>query len=203
MEVFMLGFTLGLIGSLIYGSFLEWFIHKVVMHTTRISQLAFDRHAIEHHLTRRSLKTFYIPQEEKAAYHLGESSVIPILWLLHVPVYYVVWKYAGAPAGVASALGGLLYLLGYEFIHFFIHAPKGHWFQRTRLFRFYCEYHRVHHHKARVNYNIVIPLADRVLRTQSFEELNVEPSRPEYMAPDRGPRSPWSKAPSEPSTTQS
>jgi hypothetical protein len=180
----------GFIGSLIYGSFLEWFVHKVVMHSTSISKLAFERHAVEHHGTRRALKTFYIPPGDEAAhYHIGESSVIPLLWLAHLPLYWASWRLSHSlGVGIGAAAGGLLYLMGYEFIHFFIHAPKNYWFQRTRLFRFYCEYHRVHHHKARLNYNIVIPLADFVLRTQSFEPLRVEPSRPEFVRADTGPK---------------
>jgi hypothetical protein len=189
----VLSILAGLVGSLIYGSFLEWFVHNVVMHTTSISKLAFDRHAVQHHFTRRSLKTFYIPPDEHATYHFGESSVIPILWLLHFPLYYAAYHFSNLGVGIGAAAGGLLYLIGYEFIHFFIHAPKNYWFQRTRLFRFYCEYHRIHHHKARLNYNIVIPLADFVLRTQSLEPIRVEPSRPEYVEPDSGPRTVWQK----------
>lgn len=184
---------LGLLGSLVYGSFLEWFVHKVVMHTTKISALAFDRHAVQHHSTRRSLKTFYAQPEENEAYHLGESSVIPLLWLAHVPLYWLVYHFWGISAGVAAAAGGMLYLLGYEFIHFFIHAPRDYHFQRTRLFRFYCEYHRIHHHKARINYNIVIPLADLVLRTQSFEAMRPEPSAHPTMPPDTGPLTVFSR----------
>jgi hypothetical protein len=181
-------FLAGLTGSLIYGSFFEWFVHKVVMHTTSISKLAFDRHAVQHHTSRRALKTFYIPPEDHAKYELGESSVVPILWFLHFPLYYAAGHFTHLHVGIGAAAGGLLYLIGYEFIHFFIHAPKNHYFQRTRLFRFYCEYHRIHHHKARLNYNIVFPLADFVLRTQSFEPIRVEPSRPDFVPPDTGPR---------------
>jgi hypothetical protein len=177
----------GLLGSLIYGSFLEWFIHKYVMHTNKISQLAFDRHAIAHHTERRSLKTFYIPPEDHATYHIGESSVVPLLWLAHLPFYYVVSRLFGMPAAVGLAVGGLLYLIGYETIHFFIHAPKNYWFQRTRVFRFYCEYHRVHHHKARWNYNIVLPIADFVLRTFTLEPIQPEPSAPPFVPKDEGP----------------
>jgi hypothetical protein len=185
---------LGLAGSLFYGSFLEWFIHRVVMHTTKISNLAFDRHAIQHHSSRRSLKTFYMhPEDEEGRYNLGESSVIPLLWLAHLPMYWAVYHFWGLPAGIAMASGGMLYLLGYEFIHFFIHAPKNHWFQRTRLFRFYCEYHRIHHHKARLNYNIVLPIADFFLRTQSFEYIQVEVSKPDFVRPDTGPRTAFQK----------
>lgn len=189
----LVSFTLGLLGGIFYGTFLEWFIHRVAMHTTKISQLSFDRHAIEHHMSRRSLKSFYIPPEDNEKYALGESSIIPLLWFGHLPLYILVATIGGVSAGVGMAAAGLLYLLGYEFIHFFIHVPKNHWFQRTKLFRFYCEYHRVHHHKARVNYNVVCPLADFILRTQSWETINVEPSRPEFMLPDVGPKSVWGK----------
>ena len=180
---------MGLLGSLVYGSFLEWFVHKIVMHTTTLSQLAFDRHAVDHHTTRRSLKSFYAQPEENYVYHLGESSVIPLLWLVHLPLYLAVGKVGGVAAGIAAGVGGMLYLIGYEFIHFFVHAPRNYLFQRTRLFRFYCEYHRVHHGRARVNYNVVMPLADLVLRTQSFEPLREEPSLLPEMAPDTGPLS--------------
>jgi hypothetical protein len=179
---------LGAVGSFVYGSFLEWFIHKHTMHTPRFSKLAFDRHAIAHHTERRSLKTFYIPPEDHAKYEFGESSVIPILWLAHFPLYYSVWHFVNPAAGIGTAMGGLLYMLGYEFIHFFIHAPRNYWFQRTRVFRFYCEYHRIHHHKARWNYNIVMPLADFVLRTFSLEPIEPEPSAPEFMPADTGPK---------------
>ena len=121
--------AVGLFFGLVYGSFLEWFIHKIVMHSTSISQLAFDRHAIEHHMQRRSLKTFYMAPHEDSKYHLGESSVIPLLWFGHLPIYLTVGYFYNVWAGVGVAASGLLYLLGYEFIHFFIHVPKNHWFQ--------------------------------------------------------------------------
>ncbi len=178
---------LGAVCAFVYGSFLEWFIHRHGMHTSRLSKLAFERHAIAHHTERRSLKTFYIGPEEDSRYHFGESSFIPILWFIHFPIYYLVWHFFNPAAGVGTALGGLLYMLGYEFIHFYIHAPRNYWFQRTRLFRFYCEYHRVHHHRARWNYNIVMPLGDLVLRTINFEHMVPEPSAPSYVPPDEGP----------------
>jgi hypothetical protein len=180
---------LGLFGSILYGSFLEWFVHKIVMHTNKLSQLAFDRHAVEHHTHRRSLKSFYAQPEDNESYHLGESSIIPLLWLVHVPMYLAVGKFGGVAAGIGAGIGGMLYLIGYEFIHFFVHAPRNYHFQRTRLFRFYCEYHRVHHGRARVNYNVVMPLADFVLRTQSFETIREEPSRHPEMPGDTGPLS--------------
>ena len=187
---------LGFVGVLLYCSFLEWFVHKYGMHTDKISKWAFSRHAIQHHTARRSLKRFYIPPEEKAAYDLTGSSAVPLLWIVHLPMYFLVGWYGGVAAGVGVAVGAAVYILAYEFLHFYIHAPKGHWFQRTRLFRFYCEYHRVHHHRARRNYNIVLPLADLVMGTLSLEEIGAEPSAPACVRRDTGPQSVLENRPS-------
>jgi Fatty acid hydroxylase superfamily len=178
---------LGLLGALVYGSFLEWFIHRYFMHTDRLLKVTFQRHAIEHHADRRAFRTFYAQPEENVQYHLVESSFIPILWLMHLPGCVLIGWLTAPMAGVGVALGTLLYTIGYESIHFFIHTPRNYRFQRTRLFRFYCEYHRIHHHKARWNYNIVLPLADVVLRTCSLEVLRPEPSAPEFVRQDTGP----------------
>jgi len=186
-------FVMGLGVSLFYGTFLEWFIHRVVMHSTFISKLAFERHAIEHHTNRRSLKTFYAKPEENVRYQIMESSIIPLLWLGHLPLYMGVGYLAGTWVGVGAAVGGLLYLFGYEFIHFFIHVPRNYRWQKTRVWRFYCEYHRIHHHKARTNYNVVCPLADIILRTINLDTMVPEQNRPEWVTGDTGPKAVWSK----------
>lgn len=177
----------GFFGALIYGSFMEWFIHRYFMHTDRLLKVTFQRHAIEHHSDRRSYRTFYAQPEENVQYHFIESSFIPILWAIHLPAFLLVGWLFGVPAGVGASLGTGLYAAAYEAIHFFIHTPRNYRFQRTRLFRFYCEYHRIHHHKARWNYNIVVPLCDVLFRTMSLEQLRPEPSAPEFVPQDTGP----------------
>lgn len=189
----VVSWLLGLLAMLVYASFLEWFVHKYGMHTNKISKWAFDRHAIQHHSTRRSFKSFYIPLEDKATYDITESSAVPLLWLAHLPLYLLIGKYWNVPAGVGTATGGAVYILAYELLHFYIHAPKNHWFQRTRLFRFYCEYHRLHHHRARRNYNIVLPLADLIFGTLSMEDIGPEPSAPTCVQRDTGPASVFRK----------
>lgn len=181
----------GFFAAVVYSSFLEWFIHKHVMHTTRVSREAFRRHVVDHHNTRQAMARFYIPVEDEKSYDLGATSAIPILWLLHAPLFFLVGYAFGVAAGVGAALGGGLYLLGYEVVHHFIHAPKGYKWQGSRAFRFLCEYHRVHHHKPRVNYNIVLPIADFCLRTMTLHDLRVEPNRPLNVPPDEGPKTVW------------
>jgi hypothetical protein len=184
----MIGAALaGFFGALTYGSFMEWFIHRYFMHTQRFLKITFERHAISHHADRRSYQTFYAQPEEDVRYQFIESSFIPVLWAFHLPAFLIIGWVAGLPAALGAAAGTGLYASCYEALHFFIHTPRNYWFQRTRLFRFYCEYHRIHHHKARWNYNIVMPLGDLLFRTLSLEPLRPEPSAPSFVARDTGP----------------
>jgi hypothetical protein len=183
----LLSGVVAFLAAIFYGSFMEWFIHRYFMHTDRLLKVTFQRHAIEHHTDRRSFQRFYAQPEENVKYLFIESSFIPILWALHLPAFLLVGWLLGVPAGVGAALGTLAYATGYEAIHFFIHTPRNYWFQRTRCFRFYCEYHRIHHHKARRNYNIVLPIADVLFRTISLEPLKPEPSAPHFVRRDTGP----------------
>jgi hypothetical protein len=184
-------FASAFLGAIVYSSFFEWFAHARVMHTRRYSQEAFRRHVIDHHKTRRALERFYIPLEEDKTYKWGQTSVVPFLWLLHLPAFAAIWWKLGAAVSVGAAIGIALYIAGYEFVHYFVHAPNGYWFQRTRLFRFWCEYHRLHHYKPRINYNVVLPLADFLLHTMTLEDLSVEPNRPQSVPPDTGPKGVW------------
>ncbi|MCC2669021.1 MAG: hypothetical protein K0Q72_1492 [Armatimonadetes bacterium] len=185
----VISFVLGLLATVVYCSFAEWFVHRYGMHTQRLSKWAFKRHAIQHHSMRRSLKTFYAVD----VYKIWQSSAIPGLWLLHLPMFWGVATLTNWWAGAGAAAGAGLYITFYEVLHFHIHTPRGYWFQRTRLFHFYCEYHRVHHHRAKWNYNVVCPLADAVMRTLSMEEMPPEPSAPADVPRHTGPRSVFSR----------
>lgn len=181
----MVSLLLSFLATCLYASFLEWFVHRVGMHTEKLSKWAFKRHAIQHHSERRSLKAFYADTR----YEVLASSAVPILWIAHFPLYWAVGALVNWWAAAGVALAALLYTTAYEVLHFFIHTPRNYWFQRTRLFHFYCEYHRIHHHRARWNYNVVCPLADWVLGTLSMEEIPAEPSAPPTVPKHTGPRS--------------
>lgn len=181
----VISIILGVVLMVVYCSFAEWFVHRYGMHTQKLSKWAFRRHAIQHHAQRRSLKTFYSPD----IYKIWQSSAIPLLWLLHAPLYFLIGALTNQGVGIGAALGAGLYVSGYEVLHFFIHTPRNYWFQRTRLFHFYCEYHRVHHHRAKWNYNVVCPLADAIMGTFSLADMPVEPSLPNTMPRHTGPRS--------------
>ncbi len=178
---------LGFLAMCIYGSIAEWFVHRVGMHTTHLSKWAFKRHAIDHHATRRSLRAFYAPEEERKGYEIMEASSVPVLWFVHIPLFVLIGYVWNVQAAIGAAIGAGLYITAYEVLHFYIHTPLNYWWQRTRMFHFYCEYHRLHHHRARLNYNIVCPLGDLVFRTFSLAEMPVEKSAPEGVPLYTGP----------------
>ncbi|MCE7872937.1 hypothetical protein DYH09_21505 [bacterium CPR1] len=173
----MLGFFAWFTFSLLLASFLEWFIHKYFMHTTLWLPVAVERHAVKHHAERRAPGKFIAAEDELEEYHLFETSAMPMVWMLHFPVFGLVYLGWGPWASFGCALGTALYMVAYEMLHWSIHCPDKFWFRNSAWFRFLSEHHRRHHHRSRINYNVVLPLADLVLGTLSFEPVQPEPER--------------------------
>lgn len=160
--------------TLVYGSVLEWIIHRWVMHSPRFT-LAYQRHTVEHHAQRRAPGHYYAKSEDEKTYHLFETSYMPVVFLLNAPYYGLFYAFWGRPAALAAALGTLAYIFTYEILHWAMHVPNRFWFRHWAWFQFLSEHHRRHHKKARINYNVVCPLADLIFGTFSFQRLNPEP----------------------------
>jgi hypothetical protein len=181
--MFLTHLVIAFVASFIYCSFLEWVLHKHFMHSTQFMREPFERHAVQHHGMHRSCRSFFADRREEPHYMLVGASFFPILWLLHLPVFAAIEFFVARGAGFGAALGTACYCLCYEVIHWCEHVPRNRWFERTRWFQFLLEHHRVHHKYARKNYNVVLPLADWLFGTLSFERLPPEPAEP--VIPDR------------------
>lgn len=159
-------------------SFLEWFIHKEFMHSRRFLHEPYRRHAVEHHKERQAPGKFFAKAHELKKYHWYETSFMWKLWLLLLPVYAAVYYLAGPPVGWGIGLATLCYMLAYEFIHWTEHCPEGSWMQHQRWFLWLTEHHRWHHKYPKINFNVVLPLADMVLGTYDHsKELAPEPEQ--------------------------
>jgi hypothetical protein len=185
--------SLAFLGSILYCSFFEWFVHKHFMHSTKWLREPFERHSVLHHGMHRSLRSFYARPTDNPQYMLVEASFFPIMWLLHVPIFLGIDLLIARHTGIGLALGTAFYCLAYEVIHWCEHVPRGRWIERVRPFRFLLEHHRVHHLYPKKNYNVVCPLADYVLGTLSLERLGPEPdpdTLPEHIIRklDAGPK---------------
>ena len=158
----------GLAIGLVYGSFFEWELHRFIMHRPLLFVTApFKAHAITHHGTFGSGWTYHL--RIKADRH-----VVTMAWW-HPPTLTLVNAPAGALAawlagswwilpGFMAAMG--LYYGLYEYLHWCMHVPGPRRFQSTALFRWIDRHHRLHHLQPSRNLNVVIPIADFVLRTR-------------------------------------
>jgi sterol desaturase/sphingolipid hydroxylase (fatty acid hydroxylase superfamily) len=80
--------------------------------------------------------------------------------LFHVPFFWAFQYFTGIPMFWGAMAGCTLYFVGYEYTHYLMHVPKGHYVERFRWFLFLREHHRLHHKYMLRNLNVFIPLAD-------------------------------------------
>lgn len=168
-------FVISFLWAIWLGSVIEWIVHKYFMHSTRFMRTPHQRHAVFHHAERRAPGKFFAKEEELRDYHLFETSFMPVLWLLHSPFFYAVYRCFGLSAGLGVAGGTLCYVLAYEVLHWYVHCPDKFRFRNTRWFHFLIEHHRRHHHRSDINYNVVFPVADWMFGTLSYREVVPEP----------------------------
>ncbi len=159
--IFLVAFIL----AFCFGSMVEWFVHKELMHSVAYMKTPHQRHAVEHHAERKAPGKYYAKADELKEYHLFETSFMPALWLMHAPLFLGAYYYFGLPAALGVACGTGIYVIGYETLHWYMHCPDHFPFRNHRWFQYLSEHHRLHHSKANINYNVVCPLADILLGT--------------------------------------
>jgi len=159
------------------GSVIEWVVHKHFMHSVRFMRTPHDRHAVLHHSERRAPGKFFAKEEELRDYHLFETSFMPILWLMHMPLFYAIYWVWGTWASLGVAAGTAFYVLAYEVLHWSVHCPDEFPFRNHGWFHFLIEHHRRHHNRSNINYNVVLPIADWMFGTLNFRDLQPEPEQ--------------------------
>ena len=165
-----------LVAGFIYASMFEWTLHKYVMHHPFFGlRYAFKAHALTHHRVFSWDETYVIARKEDEPLVTFAWWNMPVLMALNAPVFIgggwlaagfaVTPVFWGAAAGAAGAM--LVYYFLYEYLHWCMHVPTGRWFERSRWFRFIDDHHRMHHRRPTKNLNVVMPLADWILRTKA------------------------------------
>lgn len=160
--------TLVFLVLFVYCSFFEWFVHRHIMHVKRPFPLAdaFRGHTLVHHQIYKWDSTFEAqgpgrPQNVALRWYAFPSMIaahLPLFWLFQrlAPGYPIFWPCVGSC---------VFYFTGYEYTHYLMHVPKGHFVERFRVFRFIKEHHRLHHKYMLRNLNVFVPLADLCLGT--------------------------------------
>jgi hypothetical protein len=148
-------------------SFMEWALHRYIMHKPLGSfDYPFKAHAVVHHQVFKADETYHLIKE-------SDKKTIPMAWwngpvlvllasIPVIPVAYILgnaWVYFGAATGTA------IYYITYEYIHWCMHLPKARRMERSWLFRRLNGHHLLHHRYMHKNFNVVFPMADLLLGT--------------------------------------
>lgn len=131
--------------GIVYSSLLEWWFHKTPLHK---GGGVFRTHVVDHH--RLSAREMRDPDYEKVIFGSGETVMILVGLLLHLPfLYFVPWTYCVF----------FVYLVLYLVLHRASHISAS-WAKR------WMPWHYVHHTvNAQSNFGIVHPLVDMALGT--------------------------------------
>jgi hypothetical protein len=144
----------------IYSSFFEWFVHRYFMHTPRFPlKDAFRGHTLIHHQQYRD-QSFSVQPGEPMTNVMLRWYAFPAMILGHMSIFALFQWATGLPIFWGASLGCTLYFTGYEYTHYLMHVPKGHFVERFGWYQFLLNHHRLHHKYMLRNLNVFVPIAD-------------------------------------------
>ena len=159
--------SLAFVFYFLYGSFFEWAFHKYLFHSPRIIPATYKAHALTHHGTYRGDDSYDLPSEDDphGEHIMMDWFALPLFLGCHLPLILLVQWATGIPSLWGAVAAIAVYYACYEGMHYVMHVPRDRWIEKTRVFRFLNEHHRLHHKDHGTNLNVVFPLADLLFRT--------------------------------------
>jgi hypothetical protein len=157
----------GFIGGIIYSSFVEWGLHRYIMHRPLGNfTYPYRRHALIHHRIFKADHTYHLIHEQ-------DKYTIPMAWwngpalialsLLPFLAASLLTGCWGILCGGAAAISS--YYGAYEYMHWCMHLPRKRNVERSGIFFRLNGHHLLHHRYMGRNFNVVLPLADLCLGT--------------------------------------
>jgi Fatty acid hydroxylase superfamily len=153
--------------AFVLANFGEWAVHLRVLHEPRWPRIAYERHALTHHV-------LYTP----ASFAIRDARELRFVLMPWYGVVAMLGSVAPVAAGLAFAWSGnaarlfvlvsVGYYLVYEALHTLYHLPPGTPIARSRAVQALATRHRVHHEPRNMhkyNFNVTFPIADAVLGT--------------------------------------
>ena len=152
--------------ALVYASFAEWFIHRMLMHRPVFRFRHFYvGHALVHHGVYRADSSYVVGDRPLEQLTLAWWAMpLPVLSQAVYLAPIAIW--VSLPAAAGAFLAFTLYQASYEYFHFCMHVPRNRWFERSWAFRWINDHHFQHHRKNDSNLNIILPFADFLLGTR-------------------------------------
>ncbi len=155
----------------LYGSFFEWYWHKCWMHTLRFPKEAFRGHTLVHHQRYKGDDRYFAPVEMAHPEHiLLKPYALPGIVAAHLPLMYLVDRYLLPHTLIPAVVTVTVYFVVYEYMHWNMHVPRGHFVEKFNWFQFLRNHHHLHHRYYRKNFCVLNPLADYLLGTWLTEK---------------------------------
>lgn len=155
---------------IVYGSFFEWYWHKLWMHTPRFPKEAFHGHTVVHHGIYKGDESFFLPASEHPEHILLKPYALPGIVIAHLPIMYLIDRYLVHHTFVGALVATVLYFVVYEYSHWNMHVPRDKFVERFGWFQFLRRHHKLHHRYYQKNFCVLFPLADLCLGTLITEE---------------------------------
>lgn len=170
-------YALYLVLSIVILSFMEWLLHRYVMHREHwISKISFRNHAYLHH--RKFYQTFNKEEDELGRQFNLKMDLLEN-FIFGLPIWIVAYLTSPAFCGILFTTF-VAQQLTWNLAHVEMHNPTSRWVRWFPYFTFIEEYHWLHHKYPGKNYNVVFPLFDYIMGThihaypQDIEQMKKE-----------------------------
>ena len=149
-----------------YASFFEWWFHKYLFHSPRLIRRTFKAHQLVHHQRYKFGPQSFEAQEGQEKEHIAmDWFALPMFVGVHMPVFVLIQVVTGWQSMWGGIAAIMVYYCFYEYFHYCMHVPAGRLVEKTRMFTFIKQHHRIHHKYMQQNLNVYFPLADKCMGT--------------------------------------
>jgi len=171
--LYLMLFMLMSASNVVYASVTEWCLHRYVMHQpVGWFTYPYKAHALTHHGLFSGLNYHMLGTRNKNKVRMAwwNGPIIITLGIIPFFIVMMIFYLYGWESGAWMILGSGIfisigYFAAYEYFHWCMHVPKGRWFEKTWLFRWFNGRHILHHRFPGMNFNVVLPIADYLFGT--------------------------------------
>ena len=160
---------------LIAGNFFVWIFHRYPLHRPfKLLPLAYKIHTLSHHHFYTDEAIIYRDKRDFIILFFPVHFVLPVNGIVFPLLGFAARKFSllSANASYLMVFMAALYLVLYEVFHFVSHLPKEAKILKISIFKNAWNNHRIHHtHRfmGKYNFNIVVPLFDKIFGTYKKE----------------------------------
>jgi hypothetical protein len=164
--VTLLGAGAGFVLGLLYANPFEYGFHRWVLHRrSGLLRHPYQMHALLHHRVFQGDATYHVQHEGDRDLILFEWWQGLLMLAARAPAVWGLQAISGVPVFWGGMTALAVYYALYEYLHWCMHNPAGRWVEHRSAFRVLDAHHRLHHRLWRVNFNVVLPIADMVFGT--------------------------------------